>query len=143
MKANLFQCTKIHRMEDVFRVVGMLFQWNRLLECIRPWLFHFLNGKFEQVGELFNGEHCHGFTLSLDAFCYCNLLTFRTKPVPLWFRCQSQTLSVINPGTELTAKDLAFPVTNPAVEIIPSILRYNINRVCGEWLLHIVKRTMS
>lgn len=70
-------------------------------------------------------------------------LTFRTKPVPLWFRCQSQTLSVINPGTELTAKDLAFPVTNPAVEIIPSILRYNINRVCGEWLLHIVKRTMS
>ena len=70
-------------------------------------------------------------------------LTFRTKPVPLWFRCQSQTLSVINPGTELTAKDLAFLVTNPAVEIISSILRYNINRVCGEWLLHIVKWTMS
>ena len=51
--------------------------------------------------------------------------------------------SMINPGTELTAKDLAFPVTNPAVEIISSVLRYNINRVCGEWLLHIVKRTMS
>lgn len=50
---------------------------------------------------------------------------------------------MINPGTELTAEDLSFPVTNPAVKVVPSILRYNINRVCGEWLLHIVKRTMS
>lgn len=74
---------------------------------------------------------------------YQTNLTFWAKPIPLWFRCQFQTLSMINPRTEFTAEDLAFPMTNPAIEIIPSILRYNINRVCGEWLLHIVKRTMS
>lgn len=74
---------------------------------------------------------------------YQTNLTFWAKPIPLWLRCQFQTLSVINPRAEFTAEDLAFPMTNPAIEIIPSILRYNINRVCGEWLLHIVKRTMS
>lgn len=50
---------------------------------------------------------------------------------------------MINPETELTAKNLSFLVTNPAIEVIPSGLRYNINRVYGEWLLHTVKRTMS
>lgn len=39
-----------------------------------PWLLHFLNGKLEQVGQLFNGEHGHSFALRLDAFRYCNLL---------------------------------------------------------------------
>lgn len=39
-----------------------------------PWLLHFLNGKLEQVGQLFNGQHRHGFALCLDALCYCNLL---------------------------------------------------------------------
>lgn len=118
----LFQRAKIHGMENILCIVGVLFQRNGLLECVRPGLLHFLNSKLEQVGQLFDGQHGHGFALRLDAFCYCNLLTFRTKPVPLWFRCQSQTLSVINPGTELTAKDLSFPVTNPAIEVIPSVL---------------------
>lgn len=46
----LCQCTKVHRMENAFHIVKMLFQGNRLLECICPWLSHFLNGKREQVG---------------------------------------------------------------------------------------------
>lgn len=43
-----------------------------------PGLFHFLNGELEQVGQLFDGEHRHGFTLGLDAFCYCDLLQVKT-----------------------------------------------------------------
>ena len=62
--------------------VGVLLPWDWFLECICPWLLHFLNGKLEQVGQLFNGQQGHGFALHLDVFCYCNLLTFGTKPAP-------------------------------------------------------------
>jgi len=88
-------------------------------------------------------KSCSCLTDKKEIHSYQTNLTFWAKPIPLWFRCQFQTLSMINPRTEFTAEDLAFPMTNPAIEIIPSILWYNINRVCGEWLLHIVKRTMS
>ena len=33
-EADLFQCAEVHGVEDVFCVVGMLFQRNRLLECV-------------------------------------------------------------------------------------------------------------
>ncbi|TNN40897.1 hypothetical protein EYF80_048941 [Liparis tanakae] len=41
-----------------------------------------------------------------------------------------EALGVVHPGAELTAEHLALAVAQPAVEVIPSVLRYNINRVC-------------
>ena len=71
-------------------------------------------------------------------------LTLWAEPVAFWLSWQFEALGVVHPGAELTAEHLALAVAQPAVEIIPAVLRYNINRVCGEcWLLHIVKGTMS
>ena len=67
-------------------------------------------------------------------------LTLWTEPVALRLGGQFEALGVVHPGTELTAEHLTLAVAQPAVEVVPAVLRYNINRVCGEcWLLGIVK----
>jgi len=71
-------------------------------------------------------------------------LTFRAEPVSFRLCSQFEALSVVDARAELTAEHLTLAVAHPAVEVIPPVLRYNINRVCGECrLLHIVKGTMS
>ncbi|KAG7228159.1 hypothetical protein INR49_013442 [Caranx melampygus] len=42
---------------------------------------------------------------------------------------QFEALGVVHPGAELTAEHLALAVAQPAVEVIPAVLRYNINRL--------------
>ncbi|RLV98773.1 hypothetical protein DV515_00010403 [Chloebia gouldiae] len=69
--------------------------------------------------------------LSLATFQQLGLQGLTTFGIDCWeYMVSGKTLSMINPRTEFTAEDLAFPMTNPAIEIIPSILWYNINRVC-------------
>ena len=70
-------------------------------------------------------------------------LTLGAEPVALGLCCQFQASGVVHPRAELATEHLALAVAHPAVEVVAAVLRYNINRVCGEcWLLHIVKGTM-
>lgn len=74
----------------------------------------------------------------------CQYLTLRTEPVAFRLSSQFETLGMVDAWAELTAEHLALAVAHPAIEVVPAVLRYNINRICGECgLLHIVKGTMS
>ena len=55
-------------------------------------------------------------------------LTLWAEPVAFWLSWQFEALGVVHPGAELTAEHLALAVAQPAVEIIPAVLRYNIDR---------------
>lgn len=80
--------------------------------------------------------------IEIDLWIY---LTLWAEPVTFRLGRQFEALGMIDSRAELAAQDLALPVTHPAIEVVPAVLRYNINRViCGECgLLHIVKWTMS
>lgn len=85
-----------------------------------------------------------GQSHDITASIYGQYLALWTEPVALRLCGQFEALGVVDARAELTAEHLTLAVTHPAVEVIPPVLRYNINRVCGECgLLHIVKGTMS
>lgn len=57
-----------------------LLPWPLCQEAPSPYprLFHLLDGELEQVGQLLDGEHRHGFALGLNALCDRDLL--QAKP---------------------------------------------------------------
>ena len=51
---------------------------------------------------------------------------------------------MVHPGAELAAEHLALAVAQPAVEVVPAILRGRVHGVCVERrLLGVVKGAMS
>ncbi|TNN56408.1 hypothetical protein EYF80_033369 [Liparis tanakae] len=55
-----------------------------------------------------------------------------------------EALGVVHPGAQLAAEHLALAVAQPAVEVVPAVLRPGVHGVRGERrLLHVVEGSVS
>jgi len=91
--------------------------------------------------------HAHTNTHTRTPHTHTSLaryLTLWTEPVALGLGGQLEALGVVDARAELAAEHLALAVAQPAVEVVPAVLRYDVDGVCGERrLLHVVEGTVS
>ena len=71
-------------------------------------------------------------------------LTLGTEPVSLGLGGQFEALGMVDAGTELAAEHLALAVAQPAVEVVPAVLRGRVHGVRVERrLLSVVEGPVS
>jgi hypothetical protein len=71
-------------------------------------------------------------------------LTLWTEPIALRLGGQFEALGVVHPGAELTAEHLTLAVAQPAVEVVPAVLRGRVHGVRVERrLLGVIEGAVS